>query len=143
MKILLTILLIFISTTVFAKPKSIYKVDIRNDKGLQKFYWKNIEKANDDQVIVIPKGSLRCTSYNRYLKAYKYLLGGGRDIVYLGSIHCYVLRSKSFGLITESFKDSQVVKLAFRAYPITKQIVSGYFGTSALMTLAQFKNSIK
>lgn len=143
MKIILTIILIFISTTVFAKPKSIYKVDIRNDKGLQQFYNENIEKANDNQVIIIPRGSVRCYSYKEYQKAYRYMLGGGRNTNYMKSFNCNVMQFKSFGLITESFKDSQIIKLAFKIYPFTDQVSNHYFGTNGLMTVDQFNNSIK
>jgi hypothetical protein len=143
MKKLFTILLVFISTTVFAQPKTIFKVDIRNDKGLQQFYWENIEKANDLQVIVIPKGTLRCNSYNEYIKTYKYVLMGGRSKPYVESLDCNIMQSKSFGLVTEGFEDSQVVKLALRYHPTTKQIIHGYVGYSTVMTLKQYNNSIK
>tara|TARA_R110000782_G_scaffold79108_1_gene157288 strand:- start:959 stop:1390 length:432 start_codon:yes stop_codon:yes gene_type:complete len=142
MKKLFTILLVFISTAVFAQPKTIFKVDIRNDKGLQQFYNENIKTANNDQLIVIPIGAVGCMTYKEYQEAYKYMLSGGRNVSQVKSYNCDISQFRTGGLITESFKDSQIIKLAFKRNPVTRQVNNYYFGTDALMTLRQYNNSI-
>ena len=70
------------------------------------------------------------------------MLSGGRNVSQVKSYNCDISQFRTGGLITESFKDSQIIKLAFKRNPVTRQVNNYYFGTDALMTLRQYNNSI-
>lgn len=137
MKILLIIFtLLGISNSAHAGEK-MYEVKFKNDKHEEKFYWDNIKKATDDQIILVPNKTLNCFTKKAYKKAYSTIISGMGTPMWLASINCFVTNSMKRALIVEAYKDSNMIKLVYRIFygsPHNTQVRSAYFSTSGIMS---------
>lgn len=113
-------LLILTTNTTFAKEK------IEKPKTWQEartFFWKYINKANDNQVIIIPRGTLNCRDEDSLKKGVKILIRTNSPLT-VKRYGCNYTDTTSRGLITDNKNGSNIVRIAYQVGDYEKEFSS-------------------
>lgn len=129
-KIILIISLVFISINSYSKS---FNANLKGDE-VNKFYWKYINKATDEQIILIPKGTLYCKTKKGLKEGYKAALAN--NYARLRRLGCGGVKIATTGLVTEMTDGSDIVRVAYRLSGNHKGIEQMYFIWSTLYTQA-------